>query len=120
MTDFSELPKKIINCLDTLKNVLIYSKSTMPKFFYFFALLISIMLIFLLLLKYKEKKIFNAYITIVLLVIFAFLSCLPIILFFTIEDVDSSYMAGRLFWAIRCYIWPNDDSFIFKYRGIRK
>ena len=120
MTDFNALPKKFINCLNTLNNVLIYSKSTMPKFFYFFALLISIVLIFLLLLKYKEKKIFNAYITIVLLVIFAFLSCFPIILFFTIEDVDSSYMAGRLFWAIRCYIWPNDDSFIFKYRGIRK
>ena len=100
MTDFNALPSKFINCLETLMNVFVYSKSTMPKNFHFFMILINIILIFLLLLKYKEKNIFHTYIIIALLVIFAFISCLPITLFFTIEDIDSSYMAGRLFWAV--------------------
>lgn len=100
MTDFNALPSKFVKSLVTLINVLVYSKNTMPKNFYFLMILTSVILVFSLQLKYKEKNIFNTYINIILLVISAFISCLPIILFFTIDDIDFLTMGGRMFWAI--------------------
>ena len=115
MTTLEELPLKFLKCLVTLIDVLLYAKSTMPQNFYFFIILTSIILVFFLLVKHKEKSIFYTYLNILLVVVFAIISCLPIILFFTIDDVQSLHMAGRLFWAIRCDIWFNDDTIIFKY-----
>ena len=99
MINITMLPLKFIDSLINLCNVLIYSKSVMPEYFYFIMILINIILLFWILFKYKEKKIYDIYCSILVILIFSFLSCLPVILFFTIEDINS-LLSGRLFWAV--------------------
>lgn len=119
MTDFNALPSKFINSLLTLIDVLLYTKGTMPKNFYFSIVLMVIILVYSLLLKY-QKKYSNTYIKTIVLILSALISCLPIILFFTIDDVDYYTMGGRLFWSIRCHVWFSNNTIIFKYKSIRE
>ena len=119
MTDFNALPSKFINSLLTLIDVLLYTKGTMPKNFYFSIVLMVIILVYSLLLKY-QKKYSNTYIKTIVLILSALISCLPIILFFTIDDVDYYTMGGRLFWSIRCHVWFSNNTIIFKHKSIRE
>lgn len=99
MINIKMIPLKFIDSMLTLVNVFIYSKSVLPKYFYCIMIVINIILLFLLLFKYKEKKIYDTYYSIVVILIVSFFSCLPVIWFFTIEDINSS-LSGRLFWAV--------------------
>lgn len=99
LINFSLIPQKFIKSLLTLINVLIYTKSIMPKNFYFLIMLITIALTYLLILKNKGKF-FNTYLNIIILIIMSFISCLPIIIGFNIDDINDTLGCGRLFWPI--------------------
>ena len=57
MINITMLPLKFIDSLINLCNVLIYSKSVMPEYFYFIMILINIILLFWILFKYNLRYI---------------------------------------------------------------
>ena len=97
--NFSIIPQKFVKSILTLINVLIYTKGIMPENFYFLIILMTISLTYLLILKNKGKY-FNTYLNIIILIIMSFISCLPIIIGFNIDDMNDAFGCGRLFWAI--------------------
>lgn len=98
LVNFSNITRIIKDVFIIINNVIIYTKFTMPKYFYFFCIISIITLLYIIILCRNQEKI-QIFLKSILLFVTSIIVCIPIILFFDIPDIDVYGMGGRMFWS---------------------